>query len=109
METLNAFTVTIRLNSSEDFFEHDFEESCLNNEDNKAKNNKAIKAAIEFLSTLNESRYIGILIVRNEMEKCINNPKCYIGRSLYNTYNHICKDKSNWVTVAEAKNFLMNM
>ena len=106
METLNAFTVTICLNSSEDFFEHDFEESCLNNEDNKAKNNKAIKAAIEFLSTLNESRYIGILIVREEMEKC--NQK-YIGGSLYNTYSHICKDKSNWVTVAEAKNFLMNM
>ena len=106
METLNAFTVTIRLNSSEDFFEHDFEESYLNNEDNKAKNNKAIKAAIEFLSTLNESRYIGILIVREEMEKC--NQK-YIGGSLYNTYSHICKDKSNWVTVAEAKNFLMNM
>ena len=106
METLNAFTVTIRLNSSEDFFEHDFEESYLNNEDNKAKNNKAIKAAVEFLSTLNESRYIGILIVRKEMEKC--NQK-YIGGSLYNTYSHICKDKSNWVTVAEAKNFLMNM
>ena len=106
METLNAFTVTIRLNSSEDFFEHDFEESYLNNEDNKAKNNKAIKAAIEFLSTLNESRYVGILIVREEMEKC--NQK-YIGGSLYNTYSHICKDKSNWVTVAEAKNFLMNM
>lgn len=107
MEKLNAYTVSIQL-EPRGFNRFDFEKSYLNGKDNKACNNAAIKQGIEFLETLPEEQEIGILVVRQIMSKsCIGD--YYIGGTLYNVYTHIYDDKSNWVKVKEAKNFLKNM
>ena len=103
-KTLNAYTVTIQLEAGKTAFESSFR----NDEDNLAKNNEGVKKALEFLAKQNESRYVGVLVVRQDMEWS-DTAKRYIGGELYNTYSHICCNKSNWVTVAEAKKFLMNM
>lgn len=104
MEKLNAYTVTIHLEPMVTSFIKIF----LNGEDNKACNNIAIKQGIEFLETLPEEQEIGIWIIRQEMIKSFSGNK-YIGGNLYNIYSHIYNDKSNWVTVREALDFLKNM
>jgi hypothetical protein len=107
-ETLNAYTVSIQL-ESRGFNKFDFEKSYLNKQDNKACNNEAIKQGIEFLKSLPEEQLIGILVVRQPMVKSFSGSK-YIGSGVvHNTYSHICNDKSNWVTVKEAKAFLKAM
>lgn len=103
-ERLNAYTVTIM----EDGTKYSFDKSCMNDKDNRACNNKAVKGAIEYLESLNPDQMIGILIVRQDMIKNMYS-NTYTGAGLHNTYSHIYHDRSNWVTVAEALNFLKNM
>lgn len=101
MERLNAYTVSIQL-ESKGFNKFDFDKSYLNGEDNKACNNNAIKQGIEFLETLPEEKEVYFLVVRQEMIKSFSGSK-YIGGSLFNTH------PMKLVTVKEAKNFLKNM
>lgn len=110
MERLNAYTVTIQTESHYGpcYGEYLYDKSYTNWKSNKAKDNRAIQESIALLETLPEEQEIGILIVRQEMLKSFSGNN-YIGGNLYNIYSHIYDNKSNWVTVKEAKDFLKNM
>ena len=110
MEKLNAYTVTIQPDSNYGicYGEYLYNKSYTNWKSSKAKDNRAIQESIALLETLPEEQEIGILIVRQEMIKSFSGNK-YIGGNLYNIYSHIYNDKSNWVTVKEALDFLKNM
>ena len=95
---MEKYTVSIQ-SESKGFNNFDFEASCLNSKDNLARNNQAIKEAIEFLETLPEEKKIGILITRKYIRS----------GNVHDIYSHIYIDESNWVTVREALDFLKNM
>lgn len=101
MKTLNACTVIMKINDNETIFE----KSYVNGLDNS---NLAIKGAIDVLSGMNEDKYIGIAVVRQRIF-CYDDGKLEGDDVCYNTCNHFLKDRTNWVTVREAKQFLMNI
>jgi hypothetical protein len=107
---INSYTVTIVTNENKDIFNALYNKSYVNDLDNNVKNNKAINGAIDVLSEMNEEELIGILVVR-QLVKFYDDkdlkPEC--DSFLDNIYSHIYNDQTNWVTVKEAKQFLMNM
>lgn len=101
MKTLNSYTVIIKINDNEEIFN----KAYINGLDNS---NLAIKGAIDVLSGMNEDKYIGILVVREKMLSC-GDGKFKGDGVFHNTYSHIYNDRTNWVTVKEAKQFLMSI
>lgn len=106
---INSYTVTIVTNEHNDIFNAFYNKAYVNDLDNNDKNNKAINGAIDVLSEMNEEELIGILIVR-QLVKFYDDkdlkPEC--DHFLNNIYSHIDGDRTNWVTVKEAKEFLIN-
>ena len=101
MKTLNSYTVTVEVDNNETIYEA----SYVNDYDNS---NLAIKGALDVLAKMNEDKYVGILVVRQPVN-FYDNGKAECVDKLYNTYNHISNDKTNWVTVKEAKKALMSI
>jgi hypothetical protein len=103
---INSYTVTMVTNENKEIYN----KSYVNDLDDNVKNNKAINGAIDVLSEMNEDELIGVLVVSQLVKFYDDNglkPECV--NLLRNIYSHIYNDRTNWVTVREAKEFLMSI
>lgn len=95
---LGSYSVTINVTSNNQI-ETIYEKSFTNNLDGS---NKAINGALELLSSRNENELVGVLVVSQRV-KFYDDGTLENDCMLFNNYAHFRKDKSDWVTVKEAK------
>lgn len=65
--------------------------------------------AVSAMNRLHETEKIGVLVTRQDFEYSELSKKYGGCQNIYNIYSHIYEDRSNWVTVAEFKDFLKTM